>query len=247
MTADSGAASTITDPEKAENVSAEPESKPKKGFFSFLSRNKGIDTKVEKTEEKADEEKKEPAPPPVSLFQLFRFATPLEITLNLVGLVFAAAAGAALPLMSLIFGNITEEFVRFQIALRGGPEEAIEEVAKNFRRIAALDASYLVYIGIGMLVCTYVYMLTWVYTGELISARVRSLYLRAILRQDVAFFDNVGAGEVATRISTDTREYCRLCSKACLSFLRSRPARYFRESGPFGQLRCRIYHWLYPW
>ena len=37
------------------------------------------------------------------------------------------------------------------------------------------------------------------------AKRIRELYLRAILRQDIAFFDNVGAGEVITRIQTDTR------------------------------------------
>lgn len=42
----------------------------------------------------------------------------------------------------------------------------------------------------------------WVYTGELASKRIREKYLQSILRQDVAFFDNLGAGEVATRIQT---------------------------------------------
>ena len=56
-----------------------------------------------------------------------------------------------------------------------------------------------------MLVCTYVYMYIWVYTGEVNAKRIRESYLQAVLRQDIAFFDNVGAGEVATRIQTDTR------------------------------------------
>lgn len=55
-----------------------------------------------------------------------------------------------------------------------------------------------------MLVCTFIYMYTWVYTAEINAKRIRERYLQAILRQDIAFFDNVGAGEVATRIQTDT-------------------------------------------
>jgi ATP-binding cassette subfamily B (MDR/TAP) protein 1 len=39
-----------------------------------------------------------------------------------------------------------------------------------------------------------------------ISKRIRERYLKAVLRQDIAFFDNVGAGEIATRIQTDTRK-----------------------------------------
>ena len=59
-----------------------------------------------------------------------------------------------------------------------------------------------------MLVATYFYMVVWVYTGEVNAKRIRESYLRAILRQDIAFFDNVGAGEIATRIQTDTRQSC---------------------------------------
>ena len=48
-------------------------------------------------------------------------------------------------------------------------------------------------------------MYIWVYTGEIGTKRLREKYLKAVLRQDIAYFDNVGAGEVATRIQTDTR------------------------------------------
>ena len=50
-------------------------------------------------------------------------------------------------------------------------------------------------------------MYIWVYTGEIGTKRLREKYLQAVLRQDIAYFDNVGAGEVATRIQTDTRAY----------------------------------------
>ena len=49
-------------------------------------------------------------------------------------------------------------------------------------------------------------MFVWNYTGEINAKRIRERYLQAVLRQDVTFFDNVGAGEVATRIQTDTRQ-----------------------------------------
>lgn len=59
-------------------------------------------------------------------------------------------------------------------------------------------------IGIAMFVGVYTFQHAWVFTSERISSRIRSMYLRSILRQDIAFFDNIGAGEVATRIETDT-------------------------------------------
>jgi ATP-binding cassette subfamily B (MDR/TAP) protein 1 len=49
-------------------------------------------------------------------------------------------------------------------------------------------------------------MSVWTYTGEVNAKRIRERYLQAVLRQEIAYFDDVGAGEVATRIQTDTRE-----------------------------------------
>ena len=84
--------------------------------------------------------------------------------------------------------------------------------------------------GLGMFVCTAIYMACWVYTGEVNAKRVRERYLQAVLRQDIAFFDSVGAGEVATRIQTDTREFthCRWYHFRSESILiRFGSARYF--------------------
>lgn len=151
---------------------------------------------------------KEAETTPVSFTQLFRFSTKFELLIDAIGLVAAAAAGASMPLMSLIFGNLTQQFVNFSIATdaanNGGSQDNLQAAAASFRHVAAQDASYLVYIGLGMLACTYAYMFIWVYTGEINAKRIREHYLGAVLRQDIAFFDNVGAGEVATRIQTDT-------------------------------------------
>lgn len=56
-----------------------------------------------------------------------------------------------------------------------------------------------------MFFCNYIYMITWVYTGEINAKRIRERYFRAVLRQNLAYFDNVGAGEITTRIQGDTR------------------------------------------
>ena len=42
-------------------------------------------------------------------------------------------------------------------------------------------------------------------TGERQAGRIRSLYLKAILRQDTAFFDkDTNTGEIIERMSNDT-------------------------------------------
>ncbi|KIM25827.1 hypothetical protein M408DRAFT_204802 [Serendipita vermifera MAFF 305830] len=163
----------------------------------------------------ADKSKDPKEATPVNLvpfFSLYRFHKPYEIFLNLIGLVCAFGSGAAQPLMTLMFGNLTVAFVQFSTAAanafsHGATPQAFQELqaaTEDFKATAAKDALYLVFIGIGIFATTYIYMVFWIHTAETAAKRIRENYLRAILRQDVAFFDNVGAGEVATRIQTDT-------------------------------------------
>ncbi|KAF8585704.1 P-loop containing nucleoside triphosphate hydrolase protein [Ramaria rubella] len=144
----------------------------------------------------------------VSFTELFRFATRRELFINFIGLIAAAGAGAAQPLLALVFGKLTNAFVAFgRISQQSGfntTDPAYQAAANEFRHVSAQDALILALIGVGMFVATFVYMFAWVHTGEVMAKRIRELYLRAILRQDIAFFDHVGAGEVATRIQTDT-------------------------------------------
>lgn len=45
----------------------------------------------------------------------------------------------------------------------------------------------------------------WTITGERQAARIRALYLKAILRQDIEFFDKeMSTGQVVERMSGDT-------------------------------------------
>ncbi|KAI6041410.1 ste6-like protein [Pisolithus marmoratus] len=154
----------------------------------------------------------------VTFTQLFRYATPFELSLNAIGIVSAIIAGTAQLVMTLVFGRLIQDFVAFTYALDiyhsavssgnataiSTAQESFDSAVSEFQRGTAQDASYLSYIGVGMAVCIWLYMYLWTYTGEVNAKRIREKYLQAILRQDTAYFDHLGAGEVATRIQTDT-------------------------------------------
>lgn len=78
-----------------------------------------------------------------------------------------------------------------------------------------------------MYVVTHTYMYIWTWTGEVNSKRIREKYLRSVLRQDIAFFDTLGAGEVATRIQTDThliqQGISEKVASECQAFFSSEP------------------------
>lgn len=63
---------------------------------------------------------------------------------------------------------------------------------------------YYVYIGIAQFGTVYVSTVGFIYVGERITLKIREQYLKAMLRQNMAYFDEMGAGEVTTRITADT-------------------------------------------
>ncbi|BGP16128.1 hypothetical protein JCM10213v2_004122 [Rhodosporidiobolus nylandii] len=141
----------------------------------------------------------------LKLKDLFRFHTKLEIFMNCVGLFAAICAGVAQPAMTILFGNLTTSFTDYGfIVVHGGSADQLQAAKDRLFHEVNKDVLVLVYIGIGTLVATWVYMFTWIYSGETATRRIRERYLKAIMRQNIAYFDKLGPGEITTRIETDT-------------------------------------------
>ncbi|KAL0955250.1 hypothetical protein HGRIS_004145 [Hohenbuehelia grisea] len=119
---------------------------------NWLWRRKTPTTASGIPEKEVDVRDDTPGTPSISFFQLFKYSTPFELLLNVIGVIAAAAAGSAQPLMSIVFGRLTQDFVNFTRASKMQPpdERMIQEAAADFRRTAAVNATYLVYIGKSM-------------------------------------------------------------------------------------------------
>ncbi|XP_031111349.1 ABC transporter B family member 4-like [Ipomoea triloba] len=125
-------------------------------------------------------------------YKLFSFADSTDILLMIVGTIAAVGNGLSLPLMTVLFGDVTDAFGQNQ-----GDKDVVHAVSKV--------ALKFVYLALGSGVASFLQMVCWMVTGERQAARIRSLYLQAILRQDVAFFDmETNTGEVVGRMSGDT-------------------------------------------
>ncbi|GAA5851199.1 hypothetical protein JCM8547_004164 [Rhodosporidiobolus lusitaniae] len=144
--------------------------------------------------------------PPASFRDLFRFHTKLELFMNFIGIIAAVAAGVAQPAMTILFGNLTTAFTDYGTLQRDRDATADQLGAARDRLFHEVnkDVLVLVYIGIGTFVATWLYMASWIYSGECATRRIRENYLKSVMRQNVAFFDRMGPGEITTRIETDT-------------------------------------------
>ncbi|EPS68527.1 hypothetical protein M569_06241, partial [Genlisea aurea] len=123
---------------------------------------------------------------------LFGFADPTDKLLMLIGTVSAAANGANIPLTALLFGNLMDAFGRTT-----DPHQIVHAVSKV--------ALKFVYLAVGSGAASFLQVSCWMIVGERQAARIRNLYLKKILQQEVAFFDKeTSTGEVVARMSGDT-------------------------------------------
>ncbi|KAG7290855.1 hypothetical protein NEMBOFW57_000860 [Staphylotrichum longicolle] len=133
----------------------------------------------------------------VGMATLYRYSSRNDLLIILVSAICAIASGAALPLMTVIFGNLQGTF---QDYFTPGSTKTYDEFTGELGSLVL----YFVYLAIGEFVTSYVATVGFIYTGEHISAKVREHYLESCMRQNIGFFDKLGAGEVTTRITADT-------------------------------------------
>ncbi|KAL8764234.1 MAG: hypothetical protein Q9184_000203 [Pyrenodesmia sp. 2 TL-2023] len=100
-----------------------------------------------------------------------------------------------LIIVFVIFGQLAGTFQTF---LSGQTPRG------DFTASLANYTLYFVYLAIGEFVLIYTCTVGFIYTGEHVAQKIREQYLAAILRQNIAFFDKLGAGEITTRITADT-------------------------------------------
>ena len=131
---------------------------------------------------------------PVKYSTLYRYATTWDKVFLVIAAICAVGGGAALPLMTVIFGNLSGSFSGYFLGT----------LTNSFSSILNKYVLYFVYLAIAEFVLIYVSTVLFIYVGEHITAKVRDRYLKAILRQNIGFFDKLGAGEVTTRITADT-------------------------------------------
>jgi ATP-binding cassette subfamily B (MDR/TAP) protein 1 len=127
---------------------------------------------------------------------VFTFAGPLEFTMIGVAGVAALASGVGIASQNIIFGQFVTAFTEF-----GSGEAA----ADNFRNSGQTLALYFFFLGVGRLVMAYIYNALLTYSAYRIVRNVRHAYLKAALRQEVAYYDLGNSGSIATQAYSSGR------------------------------------------
>jgi ABC-type multidrug transport system fused ATPase/permease subunit len=117
-----------------------------------------------------------------------------------VGFVASIAAGVPFPLIGIVFGQVIDSFNSADC----GNEQA-SSAADGSQSSINDKILLMVYIAVAIFVLTYVHIVCWNLASQRLAQRVRERYLKSLLRQDIAFFDKLQAGEVSSRLNGDVQ------------------------------------------
>ncbi|KAK9983465.1 hypothetical protein SO802_032990 [Lithocarpus litseifolius] len=147
------------------------------------------DAEAERSSNNDGEEKIQTVP----LLKLFSFADSTDVALMIVGTVGAIGSGLGMPLMTILFGQMINSF--------GNNQSNNTDIVGIISKVSLK----FVYLAVGNGCAALLQVTCWMVTGARQAARIRGLYLKTILRQDVSFFDKeTNTGEVIGRMSGDT-------------------------------------------
>lgn len=126
--------------------------------------------------------------------RVWRYANSTDHLLRICGFLAACGAGAALPLMTIVFGGMVNDFNDF-----GAGKSSMDEMYDNISN----NSLWFLYLFIGKFVLVFIHTTCFRITAIRATKALRQDFVVALVRQDIAYFDNCSPGIVATTISNN--------------------------------------------
>ncbi|KAJ0043447.1 hypothetical protein Pint_19371 [Pistacia integerrima] len=145
-----------------------------------------------------------------SVLSIFKHADGVDMLLMALGFIGAVCDGFTGPLVVFVMGEVMNNF---GTASTDNNELFIHNINKN--------SVYMLYIACGRWLAGFLEGYCWTRTGERQATRTRAKYLKAVLRQDVEYFDLhvTSTAAVITSVSNDTLVIQDVISEKLPNFL----------------------------
>uniref|UniRef100_A0A7N8Y4L8 ATP-binding cassette, sub-family B (MDR/TAP), member 4 n=1 Tax=Mastacembelus armatus TaxID=205130 RepID=A0A7N8Y4L8_9TELE len=160
--------------------------------------------------------KKETVPKEPMVSPIFRFADRFDMLMIFLGTVMAIIHGVVLPLLCLVFGNMTDSFIKDSMIhhlnysnpsefLINRHENSTLEDDMNYASILS-SSSYAIYysiMGAVVIVAAYLQVSLWTVAAGRQVKHIRKLFFHRIMQQDIGWFDVNKTAELNTRLTDD--------------------------------------------
>jgi ATP-binding cassette subfamily B (MDR/TAP) protein 1 len=160
---------------------------------------------------------------------------PLDYLLLVTGFITSLAAGVPFPLLGILFGQLVDDLNSTTCSSSAGSSSISSGVREKVLLV--------VYVTIANFALIYIHTGCWSLLGERLVRRLRKSYLDVLLRQEVAFFDKLPSGEVASRLDVDlqtiqtgTSEKVGICLASLSYFITSYIVAFIKSAKLAGML-----------
>ncbi|XP_028674145.1 ATP-dependent translocase ABCB1 isoform X2 [Erpetoichthys calabaricus] len=166
------------------------------------------------SKKKKKKNKKEESKKLVGIFQLFHYADAWDIILMIIGLVCSAAHGVALPIMIIVFGQMTDSFVGSGMQVNITVNFTLNASSSNCPQLTGVDiqaamtryAYYFIAIGFSVLALATIQVATFLLSSSRQTQRIREKFFYAVLHQHMGWFDAHELGTLNTRLTDDVNK-----------------------------------------
>ncbi|XP_025895193.1 phosphatidylcholine translocator ABCB4-like isoform X2 [Nothoprocta perdicaria] len=188
-----------------------------KSYINSKDDNNGVAYRDYGSEGKCSGDKKKPEKlNMVSPLTVFRYSDWLDKSLMGLGTTMAILHGAGLPLMMVVFGDMTDSFiasenitfpVNFSLPNNISMNLSIKNVYYNLMgKLEEEMTRYAYYysgIGAGVLFAAYIQVSFWTLAAGRQIKKIRQEFFHAVMRQEIGWFDVNDVGELNTRLVDD--------------------------------------------
>uniref|UniRef100_A0A8C4JDL3 Phosphatidylcholine translocator ABCB4-like n=1 Tax=Dromaius novaehollandiae TaxID=8790 RepID=A0A8C4JDL3_DRONO len=137
---------------------------------------------------------------------LFRYSSWMDKLLMITGTVLAIAHGTSLPVVMIIFGDVTDSFVTSANTTFLGNISSMNlslDIPDKLEEEMTRYAYYYSGIAAGVLLAAYVQTSFWTLAAGRQIKKIRKQFFHAIMRQEIGWFDVNDVGELNTRLIDD--------------------------------------------
>lgn len=130
-----------------------------------------------------------------NFWRILSYSTTVDRFLMVAAVIFSGGAGAALPLMNVVFGRLVSSFNGYFIP---GSNVSKDEFLAGVNQ----NALYILYLFIAKFVLGYISIFSFRMTGIRISATIRMAYLVALFNQPISAIDKLPPGAATDSLTT---------------------------------------------
>ncbi|XP_055937185.1 ATP-dependent translocase ABCB1-like isoform X1 [Argiope bruennichi] len=166
----------------------------------------------EKKKEKDEDDPFKDTIPSVSFISLFRYSSNVDKVLMIIACIIAITSGAAMPTIMVLFGGILDNFVdhhriHHNLSALSLPQSDGNDTS-SFSNEAFLQdvANLCLYICIiGCIVFCFNYIMVSFFSMAAANQafKIRCMFMKSVLRQDIGWFDTNQTGDFASRLTGD--------------------------------------------